>query len=260
MLRPIGRVYPVRPDGTLPRLGSPPLQPWCGHCEDVSGQVRRLLGQNLVSVALRGSAARGMAVVGGSDLDFVVVTEVETEISQPMMVAAAPGLAIETYCTTEDSLLNDRSRAWMRFNLAFSGWTVFGREVIAGLPDPVLNKVAVAHLKGLDRWFDDWPGHFDQAGSAEEKRSVCAWLMKRAVRSVFESVMLTEQSYSRDIYPCAIIACRHYPEHTHIIIRAAMLAVAPTQDKTLIEDVAGPMHDLLLIARDRFQRMATVGD
>lgn len=55
--------------------------------------------------------------------------------------------------------------------------------------------------------------------------------MRRCVRSVFESVMLTEGVYTRDIHPCPEVAAHHRPAFRALIFDAAELAVAPVSDQ-----------------------------
>ena len=237
MLRPIGRIAFADAQGRLPRLGRSPSGPPGALARRLAEGIAADLGPDLVSVALRGSVARGTDVPGGSDLDLVVVRRASDE--EPALPPS--GGEVEVSAMTIDALLHEPSFAWMRFALAHSGWTIAGRDVAAALPEPTLGPHCVAHLKGVARWGAAWRGYLAGDADDAERRLTCRWLMKRIVRSAFETVMLEMGGYTRDIHPCAEAAARRHPEQAERIWRAAELAVAPTGDPGVIAPVAEPL-------------------
>lgn len=249
MLRAIGTAHPVLPGGYLARQGVAPAQPWDGYAKQISTELYRSLGANLLSVALRGSTVRATAVIGVSDLDLVVVTKTAVKDVKVPHIIAAPDLEIETALATEAELLRDPEFAWLRFNLAYCGHTVWGHDFIAELPPPVLDRTALAHVKNVDTWLAQWSEMFAKAPDDKERRAICVWLMKRVIRSLFESVMLEEGVYSRDIYPCADIAARRYPMLRAEIFAAAELIVTPTASRNEIEAVLMPLRPVLQAAK-----------
>lgn len=237
MLRPIGRIAFADAQGRLPRLGRPPSGPLGALARRLSDRIAADLGPDLVSVALRGSVARGTDVPGASDLDLVVVRRASDE--EPALPPCE--VEVEVSAMTLDALLHERPFAWMRFALAHSGWTIAGRDVVAELPEPTLGPHCVAHLKSVERWSAAWPGYLVGDADEAERRLTCRWLMKRIVRSAFETVMLEIGGYTRDIHPCAEAAAARHPERADRIWRAAELAVAPTGDPAVIAAVAEPL-------------------
>lgn len=253
MLRAIGTAHPVLPSGYLARQGVAPTQPWDGYAKRICTELYRNQGANLLSVALRGSTVRATAVIGVSDLDLVVVTRTAvTDVKVPHIIAA-PDLEIETALATEAELLRDPGFAWLRFNLAYCGHTVWGHDYIADLPPPVLDRTALAHVKSVDTWLGQWSEMFSNAPDDKERRAICVWLMKRVVRSLFESVMLEEGVYTRDIYPCADIAARHYPMLRSEIFAAAEMVVSPCGSRSEIEAALNPLLPVLQAAKQAFQ-------
>jgi hypothetical protein len=101
-------------------------------------------------------------------------------------------------------------------------------------------------LKACDTWLNAWQGRFDIAQTPLEKTAICAWVMQRVVRSLFEAVMLATHVYSRDIYPCAKLAAEHFPAHQDTIWTAALLAVEPTNDNALMTRTLMKLSPLLL--------------
>lgn len=247
-LRPIGTVHPVKPDGTLPRLGIRPSAPWDLYASKVGDTALNAIGDGLVSVALRGSTVRATAVIGVSDLDLVIVTKTPVARIPETVIVAAPDLEIETLLITEDALLQDAKAAWLRFNLAFCGYTVWGRDLVSALSDPVLDTAAIGYLRNVSGWHDKWQTYHKGETTDLGRKQVCMWLMKRCVRSLFESVMLEEGVYTRDIQPCAEIAAQNLPEHRELIMAAAELAVSPSADPAEVDAVARPILPVLQAA------------
>jgi hypothetical protein len=244
MLRPIGTLTQADQSGVLPRLGSAPAEPWTTITAALVQDIQYIAGSELVAVALRGSAPRHTAVAGASDLDLVIVTDGRLQEFENLTYPALPDLKIDAASVTADALFHCETQAWMRFALAYSGHVVWGTDVIAQLPDPVLGRHSIAHLHGFQHWAIGWEIDFD-AGTAADKSEICQWLMKRVVRALFESVMLDLNAYSRDIYPCAKAAAEAYPDNATAIWHAAGLAVAPRQDRDEISWVMDQLSPLL---------------
>ncbi|MGL4238434.1 hypothetical protein [Tabrizicola sp.] len=250
MLRPIGELSRCDPSGRLPRLGVVPGEPWSSYSKSAVDQLVSSLGGNLVGIALRGSVARSRAIVGVSDLDLVVVTTDPVDEVKPIEFPEAHGPSIDMVLLTQTEFLQGKKAAWLRFHLAYSGWTVWGADIVGALPAPTLGRHAIAHLKGLARWLPDWRRMFLEETTDAGKKEVCAWVMKRSVRSVFESVMLAEGVYSRDIYPCLVVAKRCYPSHAAVLTEAAQLSVCPVAD---VKQLDGVMPPLTAVLHEAFQ-------
>lgn len=151
---------------------------------------------------------------------------------------------IEHFVIARDRLLQAPQTAPLRFLLAVSAWTLAGEDILPRLPDPVLGPDARLHLPRLGSWAEGWRGDL-AAAPPDECRAICAWLMKRLVRSLFEAVMLDLGVWSRDIHPCAKAAAHRFPAHADAIWRAAELAVVPTDASARIADAAEPLVTLL---------------
>jgi hypothetical protein len=249
MLRPIGQLVRADANGFLPRVGACPEEPWASAARQLAEDSANLLRQELVAVALRGSVARRTMVLGVSDIDVVLVTQ--HPIAHPEMRPriTTPDFAFDISTMTRDDLLQSPRMAWMRFSLAFSGWSVWGEDIVSALPEPRLDHHAIAHLRGVSRW-SMWEPMFDAAPEVERK-PICQWLMKRIVRSLFESVMGNLGIYSRDIYPCAQIASDHYPAHRSAIWHAASLAVEPSTEKQVLVQATQSLIPLIRALADQ---------
>ncbi|MEM9584917.1 MAG: hypothetical protein AAGA08_17525 [Pseudomonadota bacterium] len=258
MLRAIGQAHRVTASGSLPRLGVAPSPPWDGYTRQITAELCRSLGPNLLSVALRGSTVRATAVIGVSDLDLVIVTQKAVmDVAVPHIIAA-PDLEVETALATDQQLRSDPAFSWLRHNLTFCGFTVWGHDYLRDLPDPKLDDSAFAHVKAVEKWLKGWIDMMAAAPNDKERKAICTWLMKRVVRTLFESIMLEDGSYTRDIYPCADVASRYYPSLRAEIFAAAELAVTPSPDPKVIEAALAPLHNTLMAAQSTYKGQVAV--
>ncbi len=243
VLKPIGQAIPVDANGTLPRIGKPPVEPWASLTATLAKTIQRDLTDNFEAVILRGSLPRGTAVSGVSDIDLVIV--MKTPDADYEVSTLPTDIKLDISISTSHELQHDDAWVWMRFSLAFSGWTMLGRDLIPQFPAPTLGPHAFAHLHSLEKWANAWEGMFIEAIDDIERKEISQWLMKRIIRSLFESVMLDTQTYTRDIYPCALAAIQYYPAAKAEIWRAAELAISPSASLAKNMSVANPMLALL---------------
>ena len=245
-LRPIGQLIHADANGLLPRQGQPPSAHWQPVLDELVAQHRQWYKDDLVSIAIRGSVPRRTDVAGVSDLDLVVFVTKKHPKPANLRSTVRPTLQTETSSEVLPKFFTSKQDHWMRFALAFSGCTLWGRDIVAELPDPQLGPHCIAHLKAASRWLDDWQTYWAEDDDTDEHRAICQWLMKWIIRSLFETQMLRLNAYSRDIYPCMMAAANAYPDHEAAIIAAAELAIDPIADKSRIEDVVGRLSSLLL--------------
>jgi hypothetical protein len=256
MLRPIGIATPADLDGVLPRLGQQPSGIWLSIATELSNSAHDYFGESLISVALRGSTARNTAIDGGSDIDIIAIVRdppaqaPEDDIALNSKIR--PDIKIEASVYQLKELLVPERHRWMRFSLAYSGWTVWGEDIIGKLPEPKIGPYCVGHLPEYMAWSKDYRGYFSKDVPDDERCDMCRWLMKSIVRSLFESIMFDEWAYTRDIYPCAKSAVHHYPEAEDIIWAAAELAVSPVGELETIDVLVDAIRPTLKLAYERY--------
>ena len=223
----------------------PPAPIWAPILEELTAKLRAHYGDALISVALRGSVARGTDVIDVSDLDLVVFLSGRSD-GLDLQSALMPDLPIETAILDADTFPHGDSGAWMAFTLALSGWHIYGDDFVADLPPPHLGPRAMGHLPRADRWLAKWSVYWVEEPDDTDRLDICQWLMKRMVRSLMESRMIRLNAYSRDIYPCAKVAADAFPAHQAAIWKAAEYAIAPTTNH---EEIAAIVADLAPVLR-----------
>lgn len=246
ILRAIGELTSADENRELPRIGRAPGAHWPAVFGEQSQLLKSEFGDALISVILRGSVARRTDVAGVSDLDLCVVTNSAAGTGLVLRSDLVPSLHLDVEYIDAGAFADPIRYRWLKFSLAHSGWTVWGADLISRLPEPKLNKEAIAHLKAVPKWLDQWMVYFDNSVDERGRKKVCAWVMKRMVRSIFESEMLQLNAYSRDIYICAKAGVEKWPAYSDPIWQAAEYAVAPVSCSVQISKACLSLKPLLL--------------
>jgi hypothetical protein len=242
-LLPIGRLVEADSNGVLPRIGRPPHPSWSLILSDLIRQFQEEFTDSDFTIALRGSVARGASVDEAADLDLVVLHDGKLSPIAELQSLEMPELSIETSYVNLKELRTAKKWVWMQFMLAHNGHTIFGSDPLLELPEPRIGPHCYAHLRNADRWLEDWKSYWN---SDKDYHAICEWLMKRIVRSFFESQIVRINAFSRDIYPCTQVAMDAFPELRHSIYRAAELAVIPTADRDVVGEIVRHLSGTLL--------------
>jgi hypothetical protein len=237
------------------------VEPWKQVVEAVKLAYLRHLGDNVHSIYVRGSVARGLARESISDVDsFAVVRRevgdlswaagVAKEVTQRFTFCAG----VELICLTSDGLLrgaDDYHASW-RMILKTQCVCVYGEDLSARLPDYKPGPETVVHATDLRRQvqrmtdglrvllflarlpFGERLFKTSGGGYRALVSLGCAELMKRIVRTGFEVVMEEERAYTRDLYPCYKIFAKHFPERESSMRRALELAINPTGEPRVL--------------------------
>ncbi|MEO0917374.1 MAG: nucleotidyltransferase domain-containing protein [Pseudomonadota bacterium] len=162
---------------------------WFPVLDELTHSLLAHYGEALISIALRGSVARGTDVAGVSDLDLVLFLRGRTD-PVALRTSHMPDLTIEATPINADTFPSGPADEWMRFALALSGRHVWGADVVGELPQPRLGLHAMGHLPRADQWLAKWPVYWAEETSDADRKDICQWLMKRIIRSLMESQML----------------------------------------------------------------------
>jgi len=194
------------------------------------------LNSDLVSLYLRGSIPRGLAVEGLSDLDGIAI--VRSEISSEKQLALESVQTelrsrfpfctkIETQTLSQAEILAPGSD-WGRF-LKIQGLNLYGVDFMPQLPPVSWGKHLISTAFQLEEDITQTCQDIRQFRYSRDRlRRKCAWLSRRIVRSGFELVMEREQAYTRDLYPCYLAFSRHFPDQEPQMRRCLSLSLNPS--------------------------------
>ncbi len=255
MLKPIGTMHHADSNGFLPRTG---VAPTSAHATLLEQAVHDILGQDLpklTSILVRGSAARDDVDWVIADYDFVLLFEQENVPQVHFTPNSLQGKDVEFLCLPRTDFLSHPRYASLRAFLSFCHWPIWGEDIAQLLPAPKLDANMLAHLPRMGAWFDDWQADLASCETSQSRKEFCQWMMKRIVRTLFESVAVEHGVYSRDIYPCARFCSDLWPEWESRIMEAAELAVFPTADPAQIDRTTSCLKPLLM---ERYNTLACI--
>lgn len=195
-------------------------------------------GEDVHSIYIRGSLAKGVAVKGVSDIDSFAVSkpdkvqpvsydafgvwahETEKMVQQAFPFVAGVEVGLETF-----SGLQDRDNPYT-FIVKTEAACVYGESLVNSTKPYTLSpEIAIQ-----TRYFEHHLGQFTAEylnEPEEDKREYVVWLMRRFLRLGMELVMIKERRYTRDLYLCYESFAKHYPEQDAQMYRALTLAINP---------------------------------
>ena len=209
-------------------------------------------GENLHSVYIRGSVAKGDAVDFVSDLDSFAVKKVEAgkgpetlaEFSDEMkkrfpFCNHIEIVAIDIHETK--SIPPKRTRSIIEELIKTQSRCVFGEDLSDKIEAFKLSEMKGHSLYIEKEVFEDLPNYMEEdQQEPEELKANCMWIMRRLLRGSFDLVMERENRFTRDLYCCYESVSRYYPEREANLRAVLVYALNPSGDyeewKELVED------------------------
>lgn len=240
-IRNIGGYLDIDEAGFIVKKASPDAfqQAWKPVIADAVEAYKEHFGKHLVAAYVRGSAAKGEAIDGLSDLDTIAIVDLPPEHIDTSWKTAFNAAMAERYPFVEGveilaitpAQAKDPNRGH-RIMLKTQSACVFGLDISDSLPPIRIGKDAAQHAPSLVAELEDaivfFGQHWGTDDAADRRR--CSWAMKRILRTGFELVMERERKYTRDLYPCFEGFSRHYPEMRPLMRETLERAINPTAD------------------------------
>lgn len=200
------------------------------------------ISDNIHSIYLRGSVAKGIAVHGISDIDLIVLvgksitSEIKIFLYKDLEKQVCKNFPFIKGIECHDQSLESLNKASVQFMFKTQCVCIYGEDIIPDLPKFKIDKNAISHSRSLAKDIQD----------TLEGNHSCGWIMKRIVRVGLEICMLEEQVYTRDLYPCYKVFSKYYPEWQAIMTEALGLAIEPTKEKDKIKEVLNSLGSFLV--------------
>lgn len=250
-LKVIGDVLGTDDRGFLVKLVSKdtfykPLVPLIGKVVTVAKDV---FTDELHSVYIRGSVAKGTFIPNISDIDPVFITkntpsdELFEQFKKRIidLNKKYPDVTnIEKNVQTIDEVLKAKSPIYK-----YQSVCVYGKDLMAELPDMKPGKQTVVHLKKILGSIDESIPRIGEETEARWIRHWSIWMCKQLIRSCHELLAEDLQQFARDIYPCYKASADAWPEQEPMLRRVAEIAVFGTEDKSELIDITKQMKKFL---------------
>jgi hypothetical protein len=216
---------------------------WIPVIEEVKEEYLKHFGDNLVSVYIRGSVAKGEAIENISDVDSFALVSLKDEnidiawakefnASVKNRYPYTAGVEIAAIPIDE---LSDRKAD--QIMIKTQSVCVYGKDLAKEIDPFKPGKDTAQHVRGIEREIDRTKKWLQDNHTNEDIRQRCTWLMKRILRSGFELVMERSQKYTRDLYPSYEEFAKYYPDKKEEMYEVLELAVNPTSNINKINKV-----------------------
>lgn len=238
-IKPTGSYFEIDSEGYLinPASEEKLQNEWKPVIQDIVEAYKENFGENLQSVYIRGSVAKGKAIEYISDIDtFAFVDIAKEEINNKWkkefrekmskLYPFVEGVELFVISLKEPEDVN------LILNQSL---------LVYGTPQPFqrvkFGKNLILHAYYIDERFEGTLRRLNEDRNQEDIKGECQWAMKGIVRMGLELVMERSGKYSRDLYPCYEVFSQYYPEKEPEMREALHLALNPTSDKDEIRRV-----------------------
>lgn len=216
--------------------------------EEISDFYKRDLGENLLSIYIRGSVSVGRAIFGISDVDSVaIMRESVSEEQQKKIFRFSLDLQnkypfvtlVDMTAISLDELLNKKDFSNLQIYLKTQSVLLYGEDIVATIGEVKPGRELALSMYGdLPEKLRELQDYFSGIGPEKtylgEPRTVefwCVWTMRTILRSALGLVMINEPVYSQDLVTCAETFSSWYPEYKQYADKALFWAKNPTDER-----------------------------
>lgn len=235
-IRPTGSYLETDKEGYLinPASSEKLQEKWKPVIDEVVEISREHWGDKLSHIYIRGSVAKGEAVDGVSDIDFLIYVDLSEDEIKNGWTDAVETTLIEKYPFVTGIEFGASPATEIPDDHMFLNQSllVYGEPVELRKMKP--GKDVMRHLPGLGSrmaWLDKKIPSID---TSEETEKACSWFMKGILRAGFEMTMERSGRYTRDLYLCYKDFSEYYPDKEPLMREVLDLALNPTTDKQKI--------------------------
>lgn len=239
-IQPTGSYFEVDVDGFLINPASlEKIQPeWRPVINDVIELYKKQYGDRLKNVYIRGSVAKGEAILGVSDLDsFAYVDLSVEELKNNQTTREGRKQLEEKYPFIPEieqsvSLISeiDKDMIFLNQSVCVYGESVVVKKLKIGKDLLNTSEFFAARTAWLENFLEN-------ETDLEEIKKSCSWYMKTVLRTGLGLVLERSQKYTRDLYLCYESFSHYYPEKETEMREVLYLALNPIDEKEKIQKI-----------------------
>lgn len=253
-IRPVGSYFEVDENGYLKNPASLEKiqEKWKPLIDDVVEVYKKNFGENLHSVYVRGSVAKGGAVDGVSDLDTFAYVSLPKENIRKGWQSEEKDLLKEKYPFAEDIEISAMPLPETGSSMILQSVCVYGEGM--EVPPKKPGKDMINHLHYLEERYANTQKWLEEIPANEKEKIIgkCAWLMKDILRAGFELTMERSGKYTRDLYLCYKDFSEYYPDKEHLMREVLDLVLNPTDDKEKILELKQKIAPFIIEESKKF--------
>ena len=204
-------------------------------------------GVDLKSVYIRGSVAKGTAIMNISDIDTFAIVDLPKEKINNKWVHDAEKDIVSKFPFATGVELTGVSASDIPKNVKIilnQALLVYGEP--QDFPRMKMDKDLAIHAPNIEGRLKSVSSFFENDKTADEIKDFCAWIMKGYLRIGLEILIEKSGKYSRDLYKCYEVFSEYYPDKKDQMREILELAIEPTSDKKTILRISENLGEWLL--------------
>ena len=260
-IRPIGGFQPLDADGFLINTAriekiAPKYLPII---QQVVSKIQEIYEKKWLSIYLKGSVPRGLAIDNVSDLDILVIHNEEIistdwqkdfkrNITQTYPFLARLDIKHLTYAQL-------RKNKSMKFLIKTQSVLLEGLDLMAQMAPYRISKDCQLILPHLENDLRDAKLQIPSFNAEFEFKKIGSWVAKRVLRGAFEAIMIENQQYTRDLYYCYEALRIHAPQHQQLYKKWLHTYLEPMDDAPTLLKLIQECQDYFQMARLDFEEL-----
>lgn len=215
---------------------------------EISKLYNEKLGDNLISIYIRGSVSVGKAKPRISDIDSVAVTKKELPREELFWIIKASKRLEKKYpkagffdltVVSLEELKNAENYKNLRVYLKTQSFLLSGQDVLSQLPDIIPGKELALQLYGdlleeLEILKNIFAGKIKDREYLFQKRPTefwCIWTTRVLLRAGLGVVMTKRPVYSQDLKTCYAVFTKEYPQYKKEMKQLLIWSIEPISNK-----------------------------
>jgi hypothetical protein len=259
MIKKIGRYLAVDGEGfILPDVAKHLISPqWQALIDDIIRYTEENDANNIVSLYIRGSVPRGLAIDFVSDLDLIFIAKICEQKLPPHIIAFREALlqkhpfcnGIEWSIDAVEVLQIDSSAneaPYLRKLLKTQALHVWGIDVAKDFPKVKPGKEMLSHTPGFTGEWGEFEQRITDKETQDEINRLTLWMGKRILRTAFEIASLGTNLFTRDLYYCYEAAAKKYPEIADALYKVLEISLEQNKPRDEILKIFSPVAIFLI--------------
>ncbi|TQV77362.1 hypothetical protein FLL45_05300 [Aliikangiella marina] len=261
VIKPIGELFEVDSEGFFinPCDISLITSPWLEVVNLTKEAYLANIANDIHSIYVRGSVAKGTAVERNSDIDtFAIikagVTHVNTDwfsqFQSEMTEQSGFHTGVEMGVLSYDSVFDPQKRYSLQFMIKLQTACIHGENVANSIGNFKPGSYLTNDLFNFKKIVSKCLSTLQEISKKEDIEYLCSWIMKKIIRTGFLLVAERENSFSRDLYPCYKSFSKYYPTYEPQMRFALESAIVPVTDKLTLTKFISEFGQWLLCEID----------
>ncbi|MBW4891125.1 nucleotidyltransferase domain-containing protein [Mucilaginibacter sp. HMF5004] len=225
-------------------------QPFLEPISDIVNHYCNIFKNKIHSIYLRGSVARGKAIINFSDYDcFAILEEPATEqeiyairlIEKELLIKYKFVSNFDLYYINYNDLITKEDYSHWIFTIEIQSVFLFGNNLINKLSKFRPNKEIAFAIQHLEISINKASSKLQQVFEPSLTKYWCSWICRKFVRCGLELVIEQEKQYTNELFLCYKTFSKYYPDKKNDMELALNLSINPT---IVIEDILSLIKSL----------------